>query len=160
MSAGKPGGRVCRERALGVSRLARRAAKMGIFRTPTTQPALGTGNRCGYKQGGVTGSKSMSYVILHPLFLLIYYLLELATLVVIASVVVSWLVAFGILNMSNPTVRQIVRALDAITEPMFRQVRRIIPPIGGLDISPVFILIAIYVLQVFVEDLYGYLLGL
>ncbi len=100
----------------------------------------------------------MSYVILHPLFLLIYYLLELATLVVIAAVVVSWLVAFGILNMSNPTVRQLVRALDAITEPMFRQVRRIIPPIGGLDISPVFILIAIYVLQVFVEDLFGYLL--
>ncbi len=100
----------------------------------------------------------MSYVILHPLFLLIYYLLELATLVVIAAVVVSWLVAFGILNMSNPTVRQIVRALDAITEPVFRQVRRVIPAIGGLDISPVFVLIAIYVLQVFVEDLYGYLL--
>lgn len=100
----------------------------------------------------------MSYVFLHPIFLLIYYLLELATFVVIAAVIVSWLIAFGVLNMSNPAARQVVRTLDALTEPLFRQVRRVIPPVGGLDLSPIFILIAIYILQVFVEDLYSYLL--
>jgi YggT family protein len=59
--------------------------------------------------------------------------------------------------MSNPTVRQIVRGLDAVTEPLFRPVRRIIPPMGGLDLSPIFVLIAIYVLGIFVDDFFGYL---
>jgi YggT family protein len=107
---------------------------------------------------GARAVSFMSYVFLHPIFLLIYYLLELATFVVIAAVIVSWLIAFGVLNMSNPAARQVVRTLDALTEPLFRQVRRVIPPVGGLDLSPIFILIAIYILQVFVEDLYGYLL--
>lgn len=102
----------------------------------------------------------MSYVILHPLYLLIYYLLEFATFVVVAAVIVSWLVAFGILSMGNPMARQLVQMLDGLTEPVFRRVRRIIPPVGGLDLSPVLVLIAIYVLQVFVDDLFSYLLRL
>ncbi len=100
----------------------------------------------------------MSYVILHPIFVLISYLLELAIIVVIAAVVASWLVAFGVLNMSNPIVRQIVRALGELTEPLFRPMRRLVPPMGGLDLSPILVLIVIYILQVFVEDLFGYLL--
>ncbi|MBS0470098.1 MAG: YggT family protein [Proteobacteria bacterium] len=99
----------------------------------------------------------MFYVIVHPLGVLIYYLLNLAQFIVIAAVIVSWLVAFGVINMHNPTVRQIVRALDALTEPLFRPFRRLLPPVGGLDLSPVLVLIAIYVLQVFTLDLFDYL---
>lgn len=100
----------------------------------------------------------MLYVILHPLAVLVYYLLQLCTFVVIAAVVASWLVAFGVINMHNQIVRQIVRTLDALTEPVFRPVRRLVPPVGGLDLSPVLVLIAIYVLQVFTADLFEYLL--
>jgi YggT family protein len=63
--------------------------------------------------------------------------------VIIIAVVMSWLVAFGVINMHNRLARSVVQALDAVTEPVFRQVRRVIPPIGGLDLSPLIVLIAL-----------------
>ncbi len=67
--------------------------------------------------------------------------------IVIIAVVVSWLVAFGVINTFNPLARSVVRFLDALTEPVFRQVRRVIPPIGGLDFSPLVVLIALQFLM-------------
>jgi YggT family protein len=99
----------------------------------------------------------MSFVLLNTLYRLITALLSLAYFLVIATVVVSWLVAFGVLNMNNQFVRQIVRGIDAVTDPVLRPIRRIIPPIGGLDFSPVILLIILYVLQVFVDNLFAYL---
>jgi len=55
-------------------------------------------------------------------------------------------------------VRQIVRTLDALTEPVLRPVRRIIPPIGGLDLSPIVVLLAIGVLQIFFDRLFASLI--
>jgi YggT family protein len=100
----------------------------------------------------------MSFVVLNTLYRLITALLSLAYFLVIATVVVSWLVAFGVLNMNNQFVRQIVRGIDAVTDPILRPIRRIIPPIGGLDFSPVILLIILYVLQVFVDNLFTYLM--
>ena len=74
--------------------------------------------------------------MLTPLILTLLWLfntlVDLDFFVVIAAVVMSWLVAFGVLNTYNPYARWLIRALDALTEPVFRQVRRIIPPLGGL----------------------------
>ncbi len=100
----------------------------------------------------------MSFVVLNTLWRLISALLSLCYFVVIAAVVVSWLVAFGVLNMNNQFVRQAVRALDAITGPVFRRLRKIVPPIGGLDFSPVIVLLVLYVLQVFFDGLFTYLI--
>jgi YggT family protein len=77
----------------------------------------------------------------NPAILLVLRLIDLYTWVVIIAVVVSWLVAFGVINTFNHFARSIVQALDALTEPVFRQVRRVIPPIGGLDLSPLIVLI-------------------
>jgi len=52
-----------------------------------------------------------------------------------------------VINTSNHIVRAVLRALDALTEPVFRQIRRVIPAIGGLDLSPLIVLIAIWFLQ-------------
>jgi YggT family protein len=92
------------------------------------------------------------------LWWLVGALLDLAWFLVIAAVVASWLIAFGVLNMQNQIVRQIVRTLDSLTEPVFRPVRRIIPPIGGLDLSPLIVLLAIGVLQVFFDRLFASLI--
>jgi YggT family protein len=100
----------------------------------------------------------MLEVILTPLFWLLGTLLGLYTAVVIAAVIASWLVAFGVLNLSNPLARQLMQILDALTEPVFRRVRKIVPPIGGLDLSPVVVLIAIQLVQIFLDRLYAYLL--
>lgn len=78
-------------------------------------------------------------------------LVDLYFFVIIAAVVVSWLVAFGVLNTYNPFARSVIRLLDALTEPVFRQVRRIIPTLGGLDLSPMIVLIALQALKMLVN---------
>lgn len=97
----------------------------------------------------------MSFALLSAIWWLVDALLDLCWFLVIAAVVASWLIAFGVLNMQNQFVRQIVRTLDALTEPVFRPVRRIIPPIGGLDLSPIVVLLAIGVLQIFFDRLFA-----
>ena len=83
----------------------------------------------------------------NPIIALLLFLLDLYWWIVIIAVVVSWLVAFGVLNTYHPTARAIVRALAALTEPVFRPIRRILPPLGGLDLSPLIVLIAIWFLE-------------
>lgn len=83
----------------------------------------------------------------NPFVWLILRLLDIYTWVVIAAVIMSWLVAFGVVNTYNQFARSAVQLLDALTEPVFRQVRRVIPPIGGLDISPLIVLIGLQFLS-------------
>ncbi|MGH6888371.1 MAG: YggT family protein [Rhizomicrobium sp.] len=79
---------------------------------------------------------------------------DLYWFVVIAAVVVSWLVVFGVINTYNHVVRSILRMLDALTEPVFRRIRRILPPLGGLDLSPLIVLLILWVVQYLVNQ-YG-----
>lgn len=67
------------------------------------------------------------------------------TWVIIIAVVMSWLVAFGIVNPYNRFARAVVAFLDALTEPVFRMARRVIPAMGGLDLSPLIVLIALQI---------------
>lgn len=92
--------------------------------------------------------------MINPILWLILKLLEFYSWVVIAAVVVSWLIAFNVINMYNSFVHSIVRLLDTLTEPVFRLVRRIIPPIAGLDLAPLVVLFAIWFLQYVVEWVY------
>ena len=71
--------------------------------------------------------------------------------VIIAAVIASWLIAFGVVNVRNEAVRFVLQFLNALTEPVFRQVRRIIPPIGGLDLSPLVVLIVLSAIQFFID---------
>lgn len=85
-------------------------------------------------------------------------ILEMYIWVVIAAVVMSWLLAFNVVNYHNNIVRTVVRILDVLTEPVFRFVRRFIPPIGGLDLSPIVVFFAVWILQRFVVPWIGILL--
>ena len=84
--------------------------------------------------------------------------LEIYKIIVLAAVVVSWLLNFNVINYHNNFVRSAVRILDTLTEPVFRQMRRILPPMGGLDLSPILIFVLIWVVQVYVLPLIGNLL--
>ncbi len=80
--------------------------------------------------------------------------------VLIVGVVMSWLVAFNVINTHNDIVRQIYRGVNAITEPLCRPIRRILPDVGGLDLSPLVLLILIqgtraYLLPAFFGALSG-----
>lgn len=78
---------------------------------------------------------------------LIIIVLDLYTYVIIAAVIVSWLVGFGVINTYNQFARIVVRALHALTEPVFGPIRRVIPPFGGLDLSPLIALLLIFFIQ-------------
>ena|ERR1700712_1477140 len=99
----------------------------------------------------------MAVVLLDPLLWLVDTILGIAIAIVFAAIIASWLVALGVLNLSNPLARQIMQILDGLTEPVFRRVRRVVPPIGGLDFSPAIVLIALWFLRMLLERLLVYI---
>ena len=78
---------------------------------------------------------------------LIYTILEIAFYVVLAHVIMSWLINFNILDMRQPIVQQIWRGISNLLEPLYRPLRRVLPDLGGIDLAPLIIAIAILFLQ-------------
>lgn len=62
---------------------------------------------------------------------------------IIISAILSWLVAFNVINIRNRMAYEVVRILDAITRPVLRPFQKIIPPLGGVDISPIIVILII-----------------
>ncbi|MEM1307095.1 MAG: YggT family protein [Pseudomonadota bacterium] len=77
----------------------------------------------------------------------IQYLITLYVYVILASVIFSWLVAFNVINPSNQFVRTLWQTLDAVTEPVLRPIRRMLPSMGGLDLSPLVLLLGLFFIQ-------------
>ena len=74
-------------------------------------------------------------------------LLSIVMWIIIIQVILSWLLAFNVLNTSSQGVRSIALALDRITAPLYRPIRRLLPDFGGIDFSPLVILILIQVIK-------------
>ncbi len=84
---------------------------------------------------------------------LIYFVnivLDLYKWVLIAVVILSWLIGFNVINAYNPFVRSLWQALNAVTEPLLRPIRRMLPDMGGIDISPIILYLAILFVQIVV----------
>jgi YggT family protein len=77
------------------------------------------------------------------LYFVVGGLLDLLVLAIIIAAVMSWLVAFDVINLRNQFVYSVSRFLDAVTRPLLRPVQRVIPPLGGVDISPIIVLLII-----------------
>ncbi|MEM7237182.1 MAG: YggT family protein [Pseudomonadota bacterium] len=75
-------------------------------------------------------------------------LIDVAMWVIIIHAIFSWLVAFQVLNLSQPLVRQIWSILNRLTEPVYRPIRRMIPDLGGIDITPIFLILLLYFISV------------
>jgi YggT family protein len=73
--------------------------------------------------------------------------LDIYTWIVILSAVFSWLYAFGVVNPSNQVVATIGRVLYQLTEPALRPIRRFVPSFGGLDVSPIILLLLIFLIE-------------
>src|SRR5919199_5108979 len=74
-------------------------------------------------------------------------LLSILTWIIIIQVILSWLFAFNVLNTSSGGVRAFAVAIDRLTAPLYRPIRRMLPDFGGIDFSPLVVLILIQVLQ-------------
>ncbi len=82
------------------------------------------------------------------LFQILMLLLDIVWFVMIAHIVMSWLINFQVLNLRQPIVAQMWYGLNRLLEPLYEPIRRILPPMGGLDLAPLVALIAVYVVRI------------
>lgn len=73
--------------------------------------------------------------------------LDIYVYIIIASVIISWLIAFDVISTRNPQAANLVRLLEKATEPVYRPLRKFIPPLGGIDITPIIVILIIYLLK-------------
>lgn len=78
---------------------------------------------------------------------------NIASFIIIAQVLIHWLVNFGVLNTKNEQAKNLVELLHKITNPIFSKVRKYVPPIGGLDLTPLIILVGLMILESLVMNI-------
>ena len=91
--------------------------------------------------------------MLYALFSIIDMILQILVWVIIAQVIISWLVAFNVINTQSNFVRTLLDALDQMTAPLYRPIRKVLPDFGGIDFSPILLILAIQILRKLNEGL-------
>lgn len=86
-------------------------------------------------------------VVLVPLLQIFMTVIDLYIWALIISVIMSWLTAFGVVNMSNRFVYMVADFLFRITEPALRPIRNLLPNLGGIDVSPIILILGLYFVQ-------------
>lgn len=89
---------------------------------------------------------------MQSLYQILAMILGIAQFVVLAHVIMSWLINFQVLNLRQPIVAQIWDGLYRLVEPVYRQVRRVLPAMGGIDFAPLVVLFAIYGAQIILRN--------
>ena len=83
--------------------------------------------------------------MLYALFSIIDMILQLLVWIIIAQIILSWLVAFNVINTGSGFMRTLVDGLERLTAPLYRPIRKIMPDFGALDLSPLVVLLLIYI---------------
>ena len=81
------------------------------------------------------------------IFQILMLILDIAQFIIIAHIIMSWLINFQVLNLRQPLVAQLWDGLNRVLDPVYSRIRRVIPPVSGIDFSPLILIIAIYFLQ-------------
>lgn len=81
------------------------------------------------------------------IILLLIKLLDLYVWLLIIAIVVSWLASFNVINMRNQLVYKVYMAMNRLVDPPMKFVRRYVPPAGGLDLSPMVVIFAVYIIK-------------
>ena len=88
------------------------------------------------------------------------YVIGLIIWIIIIGAIMSWLIAFNVINIHNPMVRTMWEAVNSLTEPMLRPIRRLLPNMGGVDISPlILILFLMFIRTVIIPILERMIMG-
>ena len=91
--------------------------------------------------------------------ILLSQVIDLYIWVVIANAILSWLIAFNVVNTQNRFVYAVADVLYKVTEPAMRPIRRIMPNLGGIDLSPIVLILGLIFLQNLVFELFGAVRG-
>ncbi|WP_281500572.1 YggT family protein [Kordiimonas marina] len=92
--------------------------------------------------------------IVYALLDVTYMALSIYLWILFASIILSWLTNFGIVNSYQPFVQAVGRFLYAVTEPVLRPIRRHVPAMGGFDLSPMLLILVIYFIQSLIRNIY------
>ncbi|QBF29819.1 YggT family protein [Thalassococcus sp. S3] len=92
---------------------------------------------------------------MQSLFQILMLILDVVWFFIIAHVIMSWLINFQVINLHQSLVAQIWHALNRILEPIYGPLRRIIPPVSGIDLAPLVALIAVYALRIILANNIG-----
>jgi YggT family protein len=94
--------------------------------------------------------------VAYALYQIIVILLDVLWWIIIIQAVMSWLIAFNIVNMGSDFVRTVMTALDRMTAPIYNPIRKVMPDLGALDLSPMVVLLAILIIrQAVLPPLFG-----
>jgi YggT family protein len=85
------------------------------------------------------------------LVIVLLYIINIVWFIVIAHVIMSWLIGFNVLNRHQPLVRQIWDGLNRLLEPIYGPIRRVLPDMGGLDLSPLVLIVILYAIQTILQ---------
>ena len=86
------------------------------------------------------------------LLMTISMILTIVWWIFLIMIIMSWLINFNVINTRNQFVASVWRVVNQITEPILRPIRRIVPPVGGLDLSPIIVFVIIFFLQSFLAN--------
>ena len=87
---------------------------------------------------------------MYALLTVLNLVLSLVWWVFLIMIIMSWLIGFNVINTRNQFVSGVWRAVNAVTEPILRPIRRVVPPVGGMDLSPIIVFFIIIFLQTFI----------
>jgi YggT family protein len=107
-------------------------------------------NDIGVEGRGVSASTAATQrlgELMRAILDIVMVVLNLYTWIIIAGAVLSWLIAFGVVNIRNDFVRSIWNLFLALTEPLLRPIRNFLPSTGGIDISPIILLLAVMLIE-------------
>lgn len=86
------------------------------------------------------------------IFQILMLLIGVVKFIVIAHIIMSWLINFGVLNMGQPIVAQIWDVLNRILQPIYEPIRRVLPNMGGLDLAPLVVILGVYVVEIVLRN--------
>ncbi len=103
--------------------------------------------RTGARGAAAYPERRTENTIMQTLIEVLLFIIQLAWIILLVWVVMSWLVAFGVVNTRNQFVATLYRGLHALVEPVLRPIRRILPNTGPIDLSPLVLVIILFILE-------------
>ncbi|MGH1452850.1 MAG: YggT family protein [Paracoccaceae bacterium] len=89
---------------------------------------------------------------MQSLFMILMLILDIVWFFIIAHIIMSWLINFQVLNLHQQFVAQIWYGLNRLVEPIYGPIRRMLPPMSGIDLAPLIVLIGIYALRIILSN--------
>lgn len=86
------------------------------------------------------------------LFDILMLIINVVWFIIIVHLILSWLIVFRVLNLHQPVVAQFWHGLERLLEPLYGPIRRLLPPMGGVDLTPLVVLVGIYVIWIVLDN--------